>query len=128
MNLGVLAGFTKIRNIASGESYPEMKVVFVPSWFTNEILNANNTDTLLLVDSPSPRTLPIRTQALKNGAAIHVAQWGAEPVTISAEAGVTLRVADGLVAETRGQFSVISLMVVSDETDEWIVFGDLAAA
>lgn len=128
MNLGVLAGFTKPRNISAGDSYPEMKVIYVPNWFTTDILNSNNIDTLLLIDSIAATTLPLKPQALKKGSAIHIAQWGAEQVTIQAQSPTILRVADGLDPITRAQFSVISLIRTNEETDEWIVFGDLASA
>jgi hypothetical protein len=131
MNYGALLGFTKIRNIEAGGSYPEMKVLYVPSTSSNYVLTPGNIDTLLLVDSPSPRTLLglLNTgSGMKEGQAIHVAQWGAEAVSIQSETGAIVRVATGLARSTRAQYSVISLMKVVDESNEWLVFGDLASA
>lgn len=61
------------------------------------------------------------TTAIDVETAIVVFQYGAGKVTLSPEAGVTLRAADGYLA-TRTQYSQITLLKIA--TDEWIVGGD----
>lgn len=63
------------------------------------------------------------TTVIEPETAIVVYQYGAGKVTMSPEAGVTLRAADGYMA-TRAQYSQITLLKIA--ADEWIIGGDRA--
>lgn len=131
MNFGAMVGFTKRLPPPGGESLlsPRLRVIFVPDWFTTDILRSENVNCLLLIDSPSPKTLTVQTNSgILEGESIHISQWGAEQVTIAAGTGVTVRVATGLVAATRAQFSTLVLIKTSDINQEYLVVGDPASA
>ena len=127
MNQGNLLGFTRVRGIPAGESYPEIKVRYVSG--TSYTLVATDIDYLLLFDSGSAVTVTIPTSLNpKDGVAIHIGQHGAGQVTITAAAGVVLRCA--LTAATRAQYSVVSLMKADPNNfyNQWYLFGDLASS
>jgi len=125
MNQGVLLGFTRVRAIPAGESYPQMKVKYVHD--TAYTITASDLDTVLITTNGSATTLTIPSWiGLKNGSAIHFAQQGAGQITVAAGAGVTLRTAS--TAKTRAQYSVISIMRMdpnNDQGEQWYLFGDM---
>lgn len=127
MNQGNLLGFTRIRGIPPGESYPEIKVRYIT--VTAYTLTATDIDYLLLTTSGSAVTITIpSTLTVKDGSAIHIGQHGAGQVTVSAATGVNLRTA--LTGATRTQYSVISLMRADPDNtlNQWYIFGDLASS
>jgi hypothetical protein len=125
MNHGTKRGFTW-NTLPSGASYPEMRAIYVP-YRGNFEVGVENVDVLLLLDSPSPFTIELKANGMKEGQCIHFAQWGAARVTITNNDG-ELRVADGLVAATRARFSPITAIFTNALANEFLVMGDLAAA
>jgi hypothetical protein len=63
------------------------------------------------------------TVAFPTGSWIDVAQYGAGVTTITAAVGVTIRSRDGKIA-TAGQYA--GCTVIKIDTNEWMLFGDLA--
>lgn len=95
------------------------------------------TTALVKCSNASPVTLTIRkndsTPGLdfQAGNFFSVMQEGAGQVTLVGETGdVILRIPDGFIAATRGQYSVISatLYDISGGDEFWVISGDLAAA
>jgi len=129
MNQGNLLGFTKIKSILPGESYPEIKVRYIHEQAYT--LVGSDIDYLLLTTNSNPVTLTLPQElTVKNGVAIHIGQDGAGQVTVAVASSVVLRVATGLEAKTREQYSVVSLMKADPDYlyNQWYIFGDLAAA
>lgn len=77
------------------------------------------------VASANNLTIPLNaTVAYPTGTQISVAQYGAGQTTIVATGGVTVRSSGGKMKIT-GQYS--SAVLVKRGTDEWYLFGDIAA-
>jgi hypothetical protein len=127
MNQGNLLGFTRVRGIPAGESYPEIKVRYISA--TSYVLQGADVDWLLLTTSSSAVTITIPPElSVKNGAAVHFGQHGSGQLTVSAGSGVNLRTAG--TAKTRAQYSVISIMKADPNNDlrQWYLFGDFASS
>lgn len=63
-----------------------------------------------------------------NGTYFSVVQTGAGQVTIAAEAGVTLVVPTGYAAKTRALNSTISATCINEDSNIWLIGGDIALA
>lgn len=127
MNQGNLLGFTKIRGIPPGESYPQIKVRYLN--VTEYTLEAGDEDWLILTTSGSAVTITIpSTLTVRDGWAVHFGQHGAGQLTVAAATGAVLRTA--LTGATRAQYSVISLMRADPDNslNQWYIFGDLASS
>ena len=124
MNQGCLLGFTRIRGIPAGESYPSIKVRYVNA--TAYTLTAADVDWMLITTSGSATTITIPPDmSVKDGSAVHFAQGGTGQLTVAAGTGVTLRTAS--TAKTRAQYSVYSIMKAdpNGNLNQWYLFGDM---
>lgn len=63
-----------------------------------------------------------------NGTYFSVVQTGSGQVTIAAEAGVTLVIPTGYVAKTRAVNSTISATCINEDSNIWLIGGDIALA
>lgn len=61
-----------------------------------------------------------------NGVSMLIEQHGAAVVSVVGQSGVTVNVRSGLLAETAGQYAVLSLIRIG--TNSWVLCGDLATA
>ena len=80
-------------------------------------------------NNAAPQTITIPAQstvAWPDGTQIEFMQYGAGAVTIAAGAGVTLRRNSALGAVSGGQYAVFGMKRIA--SDEWVVFGQMAAA
>lgn len=68
---------------------------------------------------------PVGAGTLGPGSYFSIQQKGG-PVTVQGAAGVTLEVPAGCIARTRGVNSVISLTCADNDTNTWVLSGDLA--
>ena len=72
-------------------------------------------------------TIPLNSSvAFPIGTSINIAQTGAGQVTVSGDAGVTVRStgATATTPKTRAQYSAITCVKIA--TDEWLCLGDIA--
>lgn len=124
MNQGNLLGFTVIRNISPGSSFPELRAKYIHE--TAYTVTAADLDWVLITTSGSATMLTLSAFGTRNCSAFHVAQQGVGQVTVSAASGAVIRTAS--TAKTRAQYSVISLMRLDpneDQGNQWYLFGDM---
>jgi len=120
MNNGTMRGFTWT-TLPAGATYPEMKVRYVP-YQGDLVLGGGDIDTVHQLDTGTGAiNVELQSQGMKEGAVIHVAQWGANTVTLTNTDGI-LRCAG--TPTTRTQYSVMTAMLVNSQLNEFLVFGD----
>lgn len=91
-------------------------------------LKVNSAEESVIVTVPGDTQLGIEDagDGTINGVSMLIEQHGAAVVSVVGQSGVTINVRTGLLAETAGQYAVLSL--IRNGANSWVLCGDLATA